>query len=120
MDQDKTASPAYRRLSPAGRRVLEVIEEQADRGNKQISFSDFQRWCAMPRSSVGYGLTQCRLLGFCEITPVGNLRSNSFRLIATWKTVSKVEARKLRRMAGASKQQATPSAPSVTAAPADG
>jgi hypothetical protein len=112
MYPDKHSSEAFRSLSRCARLLLQEIEAEAARGNRQISYNEFQTRCAMPRSTIGFGLRQLCLLGFVEITPQGGRRHNSFQLMSAWQDISKIEARKLRRQA-AWQRTATPAAPSA-------
>ena len=120
---DRSGSPAFRYLSPAARRALALIEDEAARSSNgvcAISIREFRRRIGMPAATTGYSLRQLTLLGLIKITPGQNRRNNLFQISSGWTHIDAVAAKRLRRMAGASKQQATPpAAPSVMAA-ADG
>ena len=88
-------SPAYLAMTPAGRRVLDFIEREVERGgdNVPISLTTFTSDGGMCRAAARYGIKQCERLGFISIG-VGARYSNTFTLTDEWRTVDAVEARR--------------------------
>ena len=118
MDQDK---PRRRPIAGCRRRPPRAGGDRGTRrhaaATSRFQFPSFRRWCGMPRSDGRLwadGSSRCSAFAKSRRGETG--ASISFQLIARGRPLDAVEARQLRRMAGASKQQATPSAPSVTAA----
>jgi len=95
---DHEHSPAYLALTPAGRRVLHVIESEVERGMASISLNDFTQRFGCSRAGARYGLKQCALLGFVSID-MGPRRVNVFALADGWKSIDRVEASRLVQLA---------------------
>lgn len=53
---DHEHSPAYLALTPAGRRVLHVIESEVERGMASISLNDFTQRFGCSRAGARYDL----------------------------------------------------------------
>ena len=95
---DREGSPAYAALTPAGKRVLRVIECEVERGGgtAAISRTDFQR-SGISHSAAGFGVKQVALLGFARIELPQ--RINVFRLIDDWQSFDADTAARQARMA---------------------
>jgi hypothetical protein len=94
---DVLGSAAYAALSDGGRRVFQVIEEQAGRGAVAISLGRFMQH-GMCRSTAIRGIRQCEVLGFVSVA-VGHRSVGVFRLADGWRGLDMDEAARRVRLA---------------------
>ena len=105
-------SPAYRALSPAGRKVLAAIEREVERcgGVVTVSLADFGKLCGVSKSAVAYGLKQVALLGLVSVEQRGPRQRlmNIFQLADGWIALDADTAKRRQLQALLPKRQPAP------------
>ncbi len=115
---ERASSPAYRALSPCGRKVLAPIEGEVQRcgGVAAVRCSTIEWLTNVPHSTCGFAQRQIRLLGFVSVELVydGPRPINSFKLSSRWQSIGTDEAR---RLAAQARGRVGLARPPVAAAP---
>jgi hypothetical protein len=93
-------SAAFQAMTLAGRRVLQFIEREVERGGDgvAITLKTFTSSGGMCRAMARFGIKQCERLGFIRIG-TGLRHANTFSLVDGWRTVHAVEAERLVQLA---------------------
>ena len=103
-------SGAYAALSPSARKVLAVIEREAERkgGVVTISRANIAKLCGVARPTTAYALKQLVALGFYDIRSPRPRHINTFRVSNVWQSLDPVEARQMQAQARAQTSIAKP------------
>ena len=113
-------SAAFQAMTLAGRRVLQFIEREVERGGDgvAITLKTFTSSGGMCRAMARFGVKQCERLGFIRIG-TGLRHANTFSLVDGWRTVHAVEAERLVPPQVAAPKPVKPPKPAPTPKPVE-